>query len=286
MKCANVSEVALYVAGELGPERKVALETHLDGCEACSRVHEELGAVAGSLAPEPAEFADPKLAGDVMTLIRLGQADRDRTPVVRPRNRWLWWLAPAAVAVAAAALLVVVWPTGGTDPTSGFQPRSSGGTNPDRWVSLRVFRALPSGYEEIVGGPIAQDDALAFAYEDRSRPRFGYLMVFAVDARGEVFWYYPIHTSDLANPRSIATVAGAEPIELPNEIVHDLALGPLRIFALFSRRPLDVDDVEAQVGRELGHVRGVEALERLESTDIGQHSLLLFVGPPARKRGE
>ena len=62
--------------------------------------------------------------------------------------------------------------------------------------------------------------------------------------------------------------------------------GALRVFALFSRVPLAVLQVESMIARDLERAGTVEALTRLNQVDTGQHSLLLQVvsGPDGADR--
>ncbi len=70
------------------------------------------------------------------------------------------------------------------------------------------------------------------------------MMVYAVDAAGEVRWFYPAYEAAGTNPSSIAIQAGAN-VLLAEVIRHPFAAGPLTLQALFSRAPLRVSQVEA-----------------------------------------
>jgi len=300
MTCLNFKELTRYMADDLPPERAAAFEQHVAICPRCAGLREELAVMAARIAPDPGEFDDPALADEVMTLIKLGRAQPRGTPDVGRTGRWRWALVPAAAAALAVALVVLVpaiRQTGmppevhapGTAPAggeSGFQARGGGDEQPDRWVSLSIYRAGGDGYEP-VGESLAANDDLAFAYEDRSPKPYGYLMILAVDGRGKIFWYYPAHLREGENPHSVRTTGRPGQVELPEAVRHDLVPGKLRIFALFARRALDVGTVEALVSRQLGEAEGnLDHLVRLPVADTGQHSLLLRVEEPVEARGE
>lgn len=281
MRCVNVSEVTRHMAGELSPEQAAAVEEHFARCERCAKLRDEMVAMAARLAPDPQEFDDPDLAGEVMTIIKLGRAEPDRAPLSRPRGYRTWLLAPVAAAAVLALAVVAMdlWPIQHREDGLQFQARGGGEERPDRWVSLRVFRAQDTGYRPVLHR-LAPDDTLAFAYEDRSPQRYGYLMVFAVDERGEVFWYYPAHVTEGENPQSIRTSESRGPVELPDQVRHDLMEGRLRIFALFSRQALDVVTVENVVARQLAEGRTLDDIGRLPLDETGQQSFLLLVEQP------
>jgi hypothetical protein len=113
--------------------------------------------------------------------------------------------------------------------------------------SLHVFRAVGRAAEP-VGDRIRADDSLLFAY---SNPGAGYsrLMVFAEDARGRVYWYYPAYTEVGTDPQAVAIQPGQTGVELREAIRHPLPPGPLRLHALFLSRAVAVSEIEAQLAR-------------------------------------
>jgi hypothetical protein len=299
MTCVSSKELARHMAGDLSAKRAEALEEHVAGCERCAKLQEELGTITTRLAPGSREFVDPAFAHEVMTLVKLGRAESDRGGSAKRGVRWPWLLAPAAAAAVAVSLLflaptadqVAVGPgvhASGTEAAGiepGFQARGSAEERPDRWVSLSVYRAAGEGYEPVEGS-LATDDALVFAYEDRSPKPYAHLMVFAVDESGRVFWYYPAYQREGEPPRSVRTVKHQKPVRLPEQIKHDLVPGRLRLFALFSREALDVRSVEGTVARRLKEVEGsLERLLRLPLAGTGQHCHLLRVESPRGGNG-
>lgn len=272
MNCVTEKEMFRLLSGALEASQTAALQTHLRDCESCTRLQQQLLKTTSRLAPDPGEFEDPNLAGDVLTLIRLGRAEAPQRAIFRPFWRNLL-LAPVAV---AAILLAVVFlrPEPEPDTSRKFQVRGSRADAPDRWVSLAVFRDTAQGFQPVQDSIMA-DNALAFTYNQQQGATFRYLMILGVDESGAVFWYYPEHDSEHANPLSIAIQPGQH--QLPDKVQHQLKPGRLRIFALFSREALDVLTIEGLVNQTLPAVGSLDRLDRLEIPDCGQQSLLLKV---------
>lgn len=271
MKCLKQEDLLGYVAGTISSERHSAIEEHFSGCRNCAQARDELITMTRRLAPDPGEFKDPAFADNVLTLLRLGRA-RPITEAVH--NKWLWWFAPAASALAA--LLMVVFLLQTSTGQNDFQTRGIK-ENPDRWVSLKVFRSTADGYK-LADKSILFGDSLAFTYENRSA-EYGFLMVFAVDSGGEVHWYYPAFTSEEQDPESIAIQSGLGQVQLPDEVRHDFSPGPVRLFAVFSKSPLRVKAMEEKVARDLRAAGSNISLDRLSLSGSGQQSMLFAVEP-------
>jgi hypothetical protein len=266
MKCVDATEVMRLFAGQLSEERAELVRMHFGRCAGCAGLRDEVGTITARLAHDPGEFDDAAAVDEVMTLIRMGKADRPEV-VARPPfwSAWQAWLVVPVTAAATVLLMLTFWPRQAID--EGFQARGTATSGLDRWVSLQAFRATAAGYAP-VDGVVSADDALAFTYLNRASQPLRHLAVVAIDARGEVFWYYPPDTP----------IRGAtEPVELPEQVEHALRPGALRIFGLFSAQPLSRSDIEARLKRALDAAGSVAALSRLDLREAGQHSLLLEV---------
>lgn len=273
MKCVDAAEVTRLFAGQLPGERAELLQAHFGRCQGCAALRDELGTLTARLRHDPGEFEDEAAIDEVMTLVRMGKADR---PVVVERRPSFWssWQSWLVVPVTAAATVLLML-TLQSPEHDGFQSRGAATEQLDRWVSVQAFRSSAGGYAP-VEGTLAADDALAFTYLNRAKQPLRYLAVVGVDARGEVFWYYPPGT---------AIRSAAEPVELPEQVQHDLKPGALRIFGLFSVEPLAQPALEAELKRAVQGAGSVTKLERLDLPGVGQHSLLLEVkatGSPPR----
>ena len=151
------------------------------------------------------------------------EVPRMRAMRARPaRLGWLrWLLAPTVVASAVAvALLIRPWrPAVQIKGGAAFQIYARHGD--------RVFPVRD-------GAVLAPKDQLRFVAEPAG---LAYLLVAYVDGAGAANLYVPF-----GGDQSVHLDPGAR-IELPGSIVLDSALGPERVFALFSREPLRADDV-------------------------------------------
>ena len=79
-------------------------------------------------------------------------------------------------------------------------------------ASVSVYRYQATG-SELVSTHVGRSDELSFAYTNRAG--FRYLLVFAVDERGSVFWYYPAWTDASATPSALPITTSTALVELP-----------------------------------------------------------------------
>lgn len=273
MNCCSFEEMVEHVDSQLIAERSAAIAEHLLGCAACRDLQRQIQEMAQGLSPQKDEFADPQLAQDVLTLIRLGQAKENQRQSVPWFRRWFVWTAP--IAIAAAAVLIFSL----SDRTPEFGKRSSA-TDAESWLELKIFKSDPSGYTE-VKQRIYASDALAFAYANQATEAdYNHLMVFAVDPAGSIYWYYPAHVDAERDPTSVAICGDCPTTPLPDEVAHQLRPGLLRMFAVFSSEQLRVSQVESRVARDLAQAGGLESLLRLNLQGTGQKSRLLQVSKP------
>jgi hypothetical protein len=145
--------------------------------------------------------------------------------------------------------------------------------DPDRWVGVELARARAGGAAEAVapGSRLAPGE-LMVTYTNLGPDPFSYLMVFAVDAAGEVRWLYPAYQSAGTDPTAIPIAVGAAGVALPDLIEHEFAAGRLAVCGLFLRAPLAVSQVEAALAG------GQPAPgERLPFSGSGQHCFDLEV---------
>lgn len=261
--CVAEDELLRYREGELTRNASEHLEGHLGGCATCRA---ELAAIEKVMAALGADGGVPNvdLVADV----------RRRAALPPPRKLWqrLRPLAYGVTAMAAALALYVALPHGAA-PKTGFLARG-GASSPDAWVRLRLYRVEAGRAPSLVDAstPLKRDDALLVAYDNLAEDPFPYLVVFAVDAHLQVYWYYPALSQNGEAARSIAVRRGGG-IELPDEVRHALPAGPLRLFAVFTRTPLDVRDVEATVRR----LPDALSAARLPIADSGQHAMTVHV---------
>jgi hypothetical protein len=236
--------------GALSAAEEAAARAHLAACPTC----------AGQL--EAARAAGEEFARSVLprTLPRV------RERLARPAWTRSWrafTLLPVSALAAAAVLLVVL--RGGAPavhPVEGGDLAVKGG------ATLRVFADHEGHVFQVrERDRLAPGDRIRFVVEPAGLP---YLLVGSVDGTGAASIYYPY------DAHASGRLAPAITIELPGSIVLDAAPGPERLFALFSREPLDAQVVRAALA-ELGQ-RGPDAVRAAHalSTPAAAQASLFF----------
>jgi len=167
----------------------------------------------------------------------------------KPPARWL-----AAGGIAAAAAVALFAARTLPSEVSEFRARSAGSsaTEATRWAGVKIYRSGKNAEAELLQGSLSSNEGLLFAYTNLGPQPFDYLMLFAVGASGQIHWFYPAYEQLGENPQSIAIERGAANVMLTDVVRHRYARGPLRIYALFSRKPLRVLDVEAWLEQQRG----------------------------------
>jgi anti-sigma factor RsiW len=236
------------------PAAEAALaHAHLAGCAACTS---QLEAVRAS----GEEFARSVLP---RTLARVHER------AARPAwTRFLraWTLLPVSALAAAAVLMLVLHGSATLAPTT--RAGDDSGLAIKGGATLRVFADHESHVFQVRDGDrLAPGDRIRFVVEPAGLP---YLLVASVDGKGTPSIYYPY------DARVSGRLTQAITIELPGSIVLDAAPGPERLFALFSREPLDAQVVRAALA-ELGK-RGPDAVRaaRTLSTPAAAQVSLFF----------
>lgn len=271
--CPDLERLAaLFV--ESGPEHS-AWQAHQQQCARCQQAWVTFQELTADLAL-PVDVDETDVARAVMEQVR-----RTEHRWAAWRRSWSAWLLAPAAAAAMVVISVLALPESEMplyDPnTEGFAARS-GSASLDRWVSLQVFETHRDGTGfERVQGAIAADAGLLFAFENRKASGLGHLMIFGVDAAGDVFWYHPAFTSPSENPTSLAIEFTQKPRELMEAVEHDLKPGWLRVFGLFTTAPMDVANVEALVDESLKVQPDITQMKRIPVEKSGQHTFLLHV---------
>lgn len=230
--------------------------------------------IADALAELPRELRGVDLIPEVRRVI-------DARPVARTSRRPIAIAAVAVVATLAAAAAVVLVPGGtATDASEQFRAKGAGAgvDAADRWVGVQAYRIVDREGRATpvrLGDRVAAGEGLAFAYTNLGPQPFEYLMIVAVDSRGEVFWFYPAYERDGDDPLGIPIRRGYAGVELPDVVRQRPAAGRLVIYGLFTRAPLRVSDVEAQIRDTV--VAGSDA--RLPIDGAGQHVIVTEVSP-------
>jgi hypothetical protein len=233
--CLRQRFVDAHFEGMISRLDESEMRGHLDSCDAC-RARYRRRLLIAKLDPEalPAEE-------------RIGRGLGLRREEKRQGDRWL--LLGLVVAAAAALFLFVRAP--GTDSFAargglGSRAGRAGEEATGHASPVHIYRVPSSGAPRPLEGPLGRDEELAFAYENQDdKP---YLMVFGVNERGDVYWFYPAWTDPSASPTAIPAVRGTAVSTLPEAIRHHFAGSRLEVHALFVDSPLHTREVEASLG--------------------------------------
>jgi hypothetical protein len=260
-----------YFEGRLDADGEARMRARLARCTRCRARYERQLAVEAALAG-----GDDASAAD--RLWRGIAAATERTPSVPSAPRNPRWLPIGAAAIGGAVILLVALPR--TRAPSSHEPVARG----DEAAvppALHVFRSVsPHTTAPLANGAtIGGREGLLFAYSSLD-PSFTHLMVFAVDARYGVHWYYPAYLRPGDDPPAIPIAAGRAGVELGEEIRHELPPGPMRVIALFLREPRGVLEIEALVRAQLAEPRrSLEDGSPLSVRGAAQASIMLRVMP-------
>jgi hypothetical protein len=247
--CPVRGSIDAHFRGRSTPDQEAAMRAHLPDCEGCRALYERH------------LLYDELTRRGLPVIHRLGRGLGFQAPAAAP-----FWSLPGRLSVAglaAAAGLTLV--LGGIHlarrsdvVADGFTAR--GGASLSAAPELEMFRIDSSGRAQPVAGWIAPGDELGFAY--RNPGGAGYLMVYAVDPGGQIYWFHPRWPRGAPAPRAVAITRSAERQELSEVARHAFAASPLRVVALFCEQQLAVSDVEASLRAGQVTFPGAVALER------------------------
>jgi hypothetical protein len=203
---------------------------------------------------EPSELGElsslvERLSEDDPTIEQLNILPRVQAAIARERERparatwrWLLGVATGAVAVSGAVALGML-----PRPAAEFRSKGTPAASAGQWAGVAAYRVEQGRKVGRVEHALRPNEALAFDYRNGGSSPFSHLALFATDATGHVFWYYPAWQSAGEDPSSVAIQPTAESVELPEAIRHAYQPGPLYLHALFTRRAWRVSEMEARL---------------------------------------
>lgn len=248
-------ELFRYVDADLTPEQVERFESHLAGCPACSR---ELAELRALLADVAAPLPDTEL--DVPSHVAAVMARLDE-PVRKPHVLQHALFGAAAVLAAAAALALFVR---GSEPGSEWDVRAPGldagelvarggprESSPSQRVGVELYAADPALRALRAGHTLRAGTPLTAGVRNVSAAPV-HLLLFAVDASDTVHWIAPAYTALGTDPEATPIAPSPEERLLPTAATFDdLALGPLRVFAVMAPAEQRVSAVEGLPAAEL-----------------------------------
>jgi hypothetical protein len=236
------ADVEAHFAGRSSTRDDRRLFRHMKTCDACRGQY-------GTLAMMEALEVD----GVERARVRMGRG------LFEPAPRRVF---VSAGLVLACACMALVFSLGRTRSPfhSDFVARGGAHEGEAALPSLAIYRvpreagnpAVPAiGETRRAGNLVHAGESLAFSYVNPAAVGDGYLMIFARDAAGHVYWFWPSWENAGEDPASLPISASATAVELPEAVRHALQPGPLTIVGLFTPKPLHVREVEAAVANGL-----------------------------------
>jgi hypothetical protein len=236
------ADVEGHFDGTATPTADRKMFAHLPSCERCREQYRTL-AMLEALEAGGGDRARERLARGVFAPAGAGKPTRAM-------------FGTGLVLAFGCVALVVSFGRGAPSfrARGGVGAEQAQGTEP----SLAIYRVprdrenperLAVGETRRAGSVMHAGESLAFSYTSPAALGVGYLMVFARDAGGRVYWFWPAWSDEAADPTSLSIAATAEPIELTEAVRHPLPAGPLTIVGLFTPRPLHVREVEAALAK-------------------------------------
>ncbi len=238
--CPSNQEWLCLIDGEATENRAAELRAHASGCSRCAHEIElQQQLVRDLAAPVPVS------AGAAQAVMR--RLERAEHPARRLGWRG-WVLAGSALVVAAVATFLILPETGGDRGTFVARGRKVPWT---RKVGIEVWAIESSPRKLVAGATLSPDTAIVASYHNVDSAA-AYLLVFAVDARGEIHWAYPGFEDARADPASVRLEALQIQRVLPDSVIFEnLPPGPLDLVTLVSREPLHVSRIEPLPAPEL-----------------------------------
>jgi len=237
-----------YLEGEVTASERAAIDSELEESASLRRTLEELESLRSLLAAPAPELESVDLAARVQNTLRRPAAATDvRTPLAAPFSRRSRVAALGfALAAALGAVAFVAQRSGGPDE---FRAKSNASPELEarRWAGVRAYRVVGQNSPEPLGATLSTSDGLVFSYTNLGTHAFRYLMIFGVDAKDDVRWFYPVYMTAEENPESVPIERGRANVALGDVVQQDFAEGPLALYALFSEERTDVQTIERWV---------------------------------------
>lgn len=233
--------IAAHFSAGGSPLAEQEMRDHLRGCASC-RDHYQRYLLIAEVDPA-APSAEARLARS------LGIAPR---PALRlPPLSWAFAAAGAVAVAAAAVLLIRVQQPPEQDQVAFVSRGAPRGSSPAPAPEIMVYRlSSGSAAAEPAGGLVSSGDELAFAY--RNSLGKGWLLIFAVDEHGHVYWYHPGWSRAGEDPIAVPVSSAPGLHELPTAVAHVFDGEKLVIHALFTDRQITARQVEAAVAASTG----------------------------------
>ena len=266
MKCISPKDLALYLVGEVTRSQTEVIEEHLSLCGVCRKELESMREIVSTIV-KPSDLKDRDYLPDIRRRIDIGDFEHPRGS-----RKWPFIAAAGVVLVMLATLVVSLVQSGKTDDEFTVKSDLAPIMEQDRWVGIQAFKVGDSGTPAALEDSHRKSDYLIFSYTNLGERPYEFMMIFAVDGKGQVYWFHPAYTQEGDDPASIKISKDAERVELREKVRHDYPEGRLWIYGLFTNEPMKVSSIEKMM-------KTTAPGKRLPIEGSAQHILTLEVKP-------
>jgi len=266
--CPSHGEWLSLIDGEATENRAVELRAHAAGCSRCTQELERQRELVRDVSA-PVSVSDVSAEAVAAVMRRIEKAER-------PARRFGWRGWTFAGGALAAAAVVALWILPSTGIDGGIFSARGHRVPWTQKVGVEVWAIESSPRKLEAGSVLAPATAMVASYHNVDAAA-AYLLVFALDARGEIHWAYPGFEDAKTDPAAVRL----EPLQmhkvLPDSVMlDDLPSGPLELVTVISREPLRVSRIESLPGPE----RSVASLHaRFSTAHIESMSLRVAPSP-------
>ncbi|MEE8409427.1 MAG: hypothetical protein V3T05_07470 [Myxococcota bacterium] len=254
----------LFARG-LSPGRHERLRSHLRDCDVCRHHYERVRGLEDALfdAPEPLNPAALERIADLVV---------PPAPETRRSGKLsMFGLAVAAATVAVVALIAV-------PPDPDLRSKSVGTLPPEGGIT--VFHVDPEtrSVQRLArlpeGSPLASGSVVQIAYTNTT---FTHAVVIGVDASYGLQWYHP-SSAEVSAGGVLLRPAAADALFGEAWTIKAPA-GPLRLYAVFSRDPIDAAAIDVAVSALRQSGGSLRDADELPGIGAHQDSVLLEIRP-------
>lgn len=263
-ECPSRFAIASWRAGDLPPDEAQRVAAHLDACQSCRAVRDEIE----SHAAEYESRADEHLAR-LLDRLAHEQPIAEVVPLASRRRSRVTTVAIAVGGLAAAAMLALVLvpvllDTGDGEPPDDIRFKGSLAVELVAKRGARQFRVTD-------GAELAAGDAIRFVVSTGAP---GWISVFSIDSTGRLSPFYP--DSDPATDPEPLHLAAPGRHELPGSIILDDSQGHEDIVVVFSTAEFD----RGPVHRTAARIGGTAAADETLGPGFALRTVRVIKRPP------
>ena len=260
----------------LSASQRALLFENLDGCDSCATVFDTYQTMESALLGKDAPYTSFTIERVHEALVSDASTHHSET---RPRLKWIPAAVAGGISIVAAVAFLILGPVGrpanhpnhravlGGDAALSAVTLTAKGIYPPSSASLigiRVF-AVDTGADRVrEEAHLDLNDIITFTYTE-AEIGVRYLALFGIQETGGVRWYYPDYNEAKSIPVDGETVD--EPLGDGIDLSVNHRPGWLRIVAMFSDAPLDVDTIEDAVLKLRKHPLELKALSPLSLSE-------------------